>query len=90
VIAYGLRAGHIAHNTNAMVHHGLLDHARDGARLTALLEKAISAPRPEPSPMIARQSAAAAVLELAARDAPAADRAVPSPGARTPALVAQG
>jgi processive 1,2-diacylglycerol beta-glucosyltransferase len=65
VVAYGLRAGHIAHNTSAMVRHGLVEHAGDARRLTALLEKAIRSPPPAPSPIGDRQSAASAVLELA-------------------------
>jgi hypothetical protein len=65
VVAYGLRAGHIAHNTSAMVRHGLVEHAGDPRRLTVLLEKAIRSPRPAPSPIGDRQSAASAVLELA-------------------------
>jgi processive 1,2-diacylglycerol beta-glucosyltransferase len=65
VVAYGLRAGHIAHNTSAMMRHSLVEHAGDAPRLTGLLEKAISSPPPAPSPIGDRQSAASAVLELA-------------------------
>lgn len=65
VIAYGLRAGHIAHNTNAMVRLGLVDHARDTRRLSALLQTAIQSPPPASSRFVDQPPAATAILELA-------------------------
>jgi UDP-N-acetylglucosamine:LPS N-acetylglucosamine transferase len=73
VIAYGLRAGHIAHNTSAMVRHGLGEHAVDPARLGVLLRKAIGNDPPAASAMVDREHAATAVLGLADRGL-AADR----------------
>jgi UDP-N-acetylglucosamine:LPS N-acetylglucosamine transferase len=70
VISYGLCAGHIAHNTTAMVRLGLLSHARDGRRLRALLKTALRSPPLAPSTVAERQPAAHAVLELADRRAP--------------------
>jgi UDP-N-acetylglucosamine:LPS N-acetylglucosamine transferase len=66
-IAYGLRAGHIAHNTTAMVRHGMVEHTEDAHQLRVLLQKAIRAPRPAASALVDRQPAAAAIVELADR-----------------------
>jgi UDP-N-acetylglucosamine:LPS N-acetylglucosamine transferase len=66
VVAYGFRAGHIAHNTRAMVQHGLGEHASDAAELVAALRRAIGRERPPASAMADRQHASSAVLELAA------------------------
>jgi processive 1,2-diacylglycerol beta-glucosyltransferase len=73
VIAYGLRAGHIAHNTSAMVRHGLGQQAEDAARLSMLLRRAIGNDPPAASSMADREHAASAVLRLADR-AVAGDR----------------
>lgn len=81
VIAYGLRAGHIAHNTSAMVLHGLGEHAVDPARLSVLLRKAIGSDPPAASAMVDREHAATAVLGLADRGF-AADRGEYSKRAR--------
>ncbi|HME05103.1 MAG TPA: glycosyltransferase, partial [Solirubrobacteraceae bacterium] len=67
VIAYGPGAGHIGHNTRAMVRHGLGEHALDPPRLSALLRKVIGSDPPVASAMVEREHAATAVLGLAGR-----------------------
>ena len=67
VIAYGRGAGHIAHNTSAMVRLGLIDQARDPHRLSALLQNAIANPARRRSRFADRPPAAAEILALAAR-----------------------
>jgi len=67
VIAYGLGAGHIAHNTSAMVRLGLIEQAPDVRRLRVLIQRALGSPPPAPSRILDRPSAAAAILALAGR-----------------------
>ena len=64
VIAYGFAHGHVRHNTRAMVHHGLIRHARDSHELTRELRQTLDcmlAPTPDTDD---RACASIAILEL--------------------------
>lgn len=65
VIAYGFARGHVRHNIKAMVHHGLIRHAKDPHELTQELRQALD-PTHTPAPCYAhdRMCASAAILEL--------------------------
>lgn len=66
VISYGLAVGHIRHNTDAMVDHGLIFHAVDSRALTRRLRDLTSRPRKPRACVHRRPSAGSAVLGLGA------------------------
>ena len=64
VIAYGFAHGHVRHNMKAMVHHGLIGHAKDPDELTRELRRALGCAQvPAPYPHD-RACASTAILEL--------------------------
>ena len=64
VIAYGFAHGHVRHNMDAMVRHGLIRHAKDSHELTQELRRALrSSHMPAPYDED-RTSASAAILDL--------------------------
>jgi UDP-N-acetylglucosamine:LPS N-acetylglucosamine transferase len=64
VIAYGLKAGHIAHNTSAMARLGLIEQAQDTAALSVQLKRTIGRGPLSREGIENRPSAALTVLDL--------------------------
>ena len=64
VIAYGFAHGHVRHNMKAMVHHGLIRHAKDSDELTQELRQVLDCTE-TPAPYDHDgASASAAILDL--------------------------
>jgi hypothetical protein len=64
VIAYGFTRGHVRHNTQAMVHHGLIRHAKNPDELTRELRQTLDCTQ-SPAPCVHdRPCASTAILEL--------------------------
>ena len=64
VIAYGFAHGHVRHNTQAMLRHGLIRHAKDSHELTRELRQTLDCTQ-KPAPYAHdRACASTAILEL--------------------------
>jgi UDP-N-acetylglucosamine:LPS N-acetylglucosamine transferase len=64
VIAYGFARGHVRHNTQAMVRHGLIRHAKDSHELTRELRQALGCTQALAPYAHDRACASTAILDL--------------------------
>jgi processive 1,2-diacylglycerol beta-glucosyltransferase len=64
VIAYGFARGHVRHNTQAMVRHGLIRHAKDSDELTRELRQALGRSQALAPYAHDRACASTAILDL--------------------------
>ncbi len=64
VISYGFARGHVRHNTQAMVRHRLIRHAKDSHELTRELRQALSCTQTPARYAHDRACASSAILEL--------------------------
>jgi UDP-N-acetylglucosamine:LPS N-acetylglucosamine transferase len=64
VIAYGFAHGHVRHNTQAMVRHGLIRHAKNSHELTRELRQTLDCTQPPARYAPDRACASTAILDL--------------------------